>query len=261
MAQDEQINDNPVSTRQEIIKKYDVNGDGVFDAKEINCILDDYMFITQTNKSLTDTITNQKKLLSGTFLLIVLLTLSNLGTSFLAVNMSKEVVVVDGKIMANGGSQEEAISTMTSVRTLEKEVHGSVKAAFFGHGRILGNDVDFSATSPTEVVCFTGNEVQSLFDNAMDGSGTNVVFNGTAEDGSIFKRFININGGGSFDDIDGGVYTFSNAQFVQVDIDRCDGQTGRSLETNRDLGFGGKSPGSADGKRLLGDNFYVFVED
>merc|ERR1740139_1685451 len=130
MAQDEQINDNPVSTRQEIIKKYDVNGDGVFDAKEINCIMDDYMFITQTNKSLTDSNTNQKKLLSGTFLLIVLLTLSNLGTAFLAVNMSKEVVVVDGKIMANGGSQEEAISTMTSVRTLEKEVRGTMKAAF-----------------------------------------------------------------------------------------------------------------------------------
>merc|ERR1740139_1487686 len=122
MAQDEQINDNPVSTRQEIIKKYDVNRDGVFDAKEINCIMDDYMFITQTNKALTDTNKNQKKLLSGTFLLILLLTLSNLGTSFIAVNMSKEVVVVDGKIMANGGSQEEAISTMTSVRTLEKEV-------------------------------------------------------------------------------------------------------------------------------------------
>ena len=129
--------------------------------------MDDYMFITQTNKSLTDSNSNQKKLLSGTFLLIVLLTLSNLGTAFLAVNMSKEVVVVDGKIMANGGSQEEAISTMTSVRTLTK------KSAFMSSLRHL------SETSPTEkVVCFTADEVQSFFDNAMNGSGTNIVLGG-----------------------------------------------------------------------------------
>jgi len=252
MAQEEQFNENPVSTRQGIIKKYDVNGDGMFDANEINCIMDDYMFLTQTNKSLVDTNYNQKKLLSGTFLLIVLLSMSNLGTAFLAANMSKEVVVVDGKIVANGGSQEEAISTMTSVRTLTKQ--------FNGDSRILQNNGVFSETSPTDegdngkVVCFTADEVQSLFDNAMNGSGTNIVLEGTSEDGSSSTTVIPINGGGS---IDGGVYTFSNVQFVQVDIDSCDGPTRRSLEMNRDLGFGGKSPGPADGGRLLASGYWA----
>ena len=183
MAQEEQFNDNPVSIRQGIIKKYDVNGDGVFDANEINCMMDDFMFITQTNKSLVDTVSNQKKLLSGAFLLIVLLTLSNLGTSFIAVNMSKEVVVVDGKIMANGGSQEEAISTMTSVRTLTK-MRGE------RNRRILTGDNSTTGDTGDDVVCFTDVEVQKLFDNAVDGSGTNVVLQG-----SNSTTVININVG------------------------------------------------------------------
>ena len=186
MAQEEQFNDNPVSIRQGIIKKYDVNGDGVFDANEINCMMDDFMFITQTNKSLVDTVSNQKKLLSGAFLLIVLLTLSNLGTSFIAVNMSKEVVVVDGKIMANGGSQEEAISTMTSVRTLTK-MRGSNG---IGNRRILTGDNSTTGDTGDDVVCFTDVEVQKLFDNAVDGSGTNVVLQG-----SNSTTVININVG------------------------------------------------------------------
>mmetsp|Transcript_25772 Transcript_25772/g.39467 ORF Transcript_25772/g.39467 Transcript_25772/m.39467 type:complete len:238 (+) Transcript_25772:113-826(+) len=230
MAQEEQFNDNPVSIRQGIIKKYDVNGDGVFDANEINCMMDDFMFITQNNKSLVDTVSNQKKLLSGAFLLVVLLSMSNLGTAFLAANMSKEVVVVDGKIMANGGSQEEAISTMTSVRTLKKQVNLNDRSRAH-HRRILNGE-----TSPTnegdngDVVCFTDEEVQNLFDNAANGSGTNIVLEGEAEDGSNSTTVISINGGGSFDE---GAYTFSNVQFVLVDSESCEGLTRRRLEPSR----------------------------
>ena len=187
MAQDEQINDNPVSTRQEIIKKYDVNGDGVFDTKEINCIMDDYMFITQTNKSLTDSNSNQKKLLSGTFLLIVLLTLSNLGTAFLAVNMSKEVVVVDGKIMANGGSQEEAISTMNSVRTVTQEVKGSNGIS---NRRTLqdNDDEDWdNVIFDVSDVCFTQEQVESFYKYTMAGSGTNIELKKDGSESEFFQ--------------------------------------------------------------------------
>jgi hypothetical protein len=229
MAQ-ENFNDNLVSSRQEIIKKYDVNGDGVFDTNEINCIMDDFMFMTQTNKSLTDTIYNQKKLLIGTFLLVVLLSISNLGTALLAVNMSKELVVVDGKIMANGGSEEEAISTMTSVRTVFKQFNGTPgkqpvvedETRRKRHLELLqsGND--------GKILCFGREEVQSFFANAMNGSGTNLVLEETAEDGSTTStRVININGSASVAE---DIYSFSNFQFVPVDIESCEGETRRSLQ-------------------------------
>jgi len=138
------------------------------------------------------------------------------------VNMSKEVVVVDGKIMANGGSQEEAISTMTSVRTLEKQFDGTVKGMVAAR-RILTGETSPTGDTGDAVVCFTADEVQKLFLNAVDGSGTNVVLQGSNNSTAV----ININGGGLFEE---GNYTFSNAQFVLDDNDICEGQThGRSL--------------------------------
>jgi len=235
MAQ-EQFNDNINSSRQDIIKKYDVNGDGVFDTNEINCIMDDFMFMTQTNKSLADTNSNQKKLLIGTFFLIVLLSISNLGTALLAVNMSKEVVVVDGKIMANGGSQEEAISTMNSVRTLTKSFPRNEDLRK-RHRRILHDVVEGDISSTTEgdngdAVCFPFAEVESLFDNASNGSGTNIVLEETDENGTISTTVININGSASVAE---NVYSFANVQFVPVAIENCvgDEETRRSL---RNLG-------------------------
>lgn len=229
MAQ-EQFNDSLGSSRQDIIKKYDVNGDGVFDTNEINCIMDDFMFMTQTNKSLVDTNSSQKKLLIGTFFLIVLLSISNLGTALLAVNMSKEVVVVDGKIMANGGSQEEAISTMNSVRTVTKS-YPTNESLRNRHRRIL-NVFEGDISSPTEdvngdAVCFTLEEVQSFFANAVDGSGTNILLEEKDENGSSSTTVININGSASVAD---DVYTFSNVQFGKVDIENCVGETRRSLQ-------------------------------
>jgi len=178
MAQDEQFNENsPASIRQGVIKKYDVNGDGVFDANEVNCIMDDFLFLKQTNTSLVGTNSNQKKLLSGAFLLIVLLAMSNLGTALLAVNMSKEVVVVDGKIMANGGSQEEAISTMNSVRTVTQEVK-SRGSNGIGNRRTLqdneeANDDEDWDTFFFDVsdVCFTQEQVESFYQYAKKDSG------------------------------------------------------------------------------------------
>ena len=185
MAQ-EQFNDDLVSSRQDIIKKYDVNGDGVFDTNEINCIMDDFMFMMQTNKSLADTNSNQKKLLIGAFFLVVLLSISNLGTALLAVNMSKEIVVVDGKIMANGGSQEEAISTMNTVKTVTKRIQGSPNSRDRNSRKLhlkAGTEVDVSALvqgGDGGVLCFDHEEVQSIFNSAVNGSGTNLVLFGNS---------------------------------------------------------------------------------
>lgn len=236
MAQ-EQFNDNLVSSRQSIIKKYDVNGDGVFDTNEINCIMDDFMFMTQTNKSLADTNSNQKKLLIGTFSLIILLSISNLGTALLAVNMSKEVVVVDGKIMANGGSQEEAISTMKSVRNFSKSFPESTRLRD-RHRRILHTVEGDNSALPeddgdtSEVVCFTEEEVESFLASAMNGSGTNLVLSGQAEDGSSSTTVIPINGAATVAD---NVYSFSNVEFALVDIESCVGEDRRNLQEKRNL--------------------------
>mmetsp|Transcript_25785 Transcript_25785/g.39517 ORF Transcript_25785/g.39517 Transcript_25785/m.39517 type:complete len:83 (+) Transcript_25785:3-251(+) len=75
---------------------------------------------------------------------------------------------------------------MTSVRTLEKQVHGTVK----GYRRLLTGDTSPTGDTGDAVVCFTDDEVQKLFDNAVDGSGTNVVLQG-----SNSTTVININVG------------------------------------------------------------------
>ena len=70
-------------------------------------------------------------------------------------------------------TNEEAISTMISVRTVTNKCNDSQRNRD-RHCMILHNDVVFSETSPTdegdngEDVCFTADEVQSFFDNAMN---------------------------------------------------------------------------------------------
>ena len=159
----------------------------MFDANEVNCIMDDFLFLKQTNTSLVGANSDQKKLLSGAFLLIVLLAMSNLGTALLAVNMSKEVVVVDGKIMANGGSQEEAISTMNSVRTVTQEVKGSNGIS---NRRTLqdNDDEDWdNVIFDVSDVCFTQEQVESFYKYTMAGSGTNIELKKDGSESEFFQ--------------------------------------------------------------------------
>ncbi len=209
MATKEHFTDNvvPLSTRQVILERYDTDGDGKFDTNEIHSIIDDVVSMTQVIKSLDDTNSQMKKIIIGAFSLIVVLSISNFGTALLAMNMSKEVVVVDGKIMANGGSQEEAISTMTSVRTLKKQFldtkhHQDRHRRILRQGNIFsqgvqGNDTPLTKDDNKEVICFTSNEVKDLLESTIDGSGTNIVLVGTAaENGSNSRTVIPINGEG-----------------------------------------------------------------
>jgi hypothetical protein len=265
----------PPSDRQGIINKYDTNGDGVFDTNELNFIMDDFMSMMQTNKSLADTNSIQKKMIVGAFLLIILLSISNLGTALLAMNMSKEVVVVNGKIMANGGSQEEAISTMTSVRTLTKKFpdapHHRDRHRRILQGNIFsqlqGHETSAPATEDDndEVVCFTSDEVDDLFDSAVDGSGTNIVLEATAEKGSKSTTVIPISGGVAHIE-GGGGYSFSNVQFVPVySTERCAGETHRNLASsgrdNRKRGRGlQKKKEESLGEERESNVFYQMIE-
>ena len=150
-------------------------------------------------------------------------------------NMSKEVVVVDGKIMANGGSQEEAISTMTSVRTLKK-VYPDAPHLVARHRRML-QAVDKTThvqdnDDANDRVCFTSQEVDALVESVIDGSGTTILLEGRIGNGSTRSR--------TAIPIKGEVHTegesvvFTNAEFVPVNPDRCVGRrnTRRTSEGN-----------------------------
>jgi len=231
----------------EVLNKFDTNRNGVFDRDEVICIIDEYDETVQANKALVDTNSNQRKVIVGFFFLIVLLSISNLGTGLLAANMSKEVVVVDGKIMANGGSQEEAISTMTSVRTLKKVYPGDPHLVA-RHRRMFEGNVfsQMEAGNETTVVqdnddtndhvCYTGQDVDALVESAIDGSGYIILLEGrTANNSTISRTVIPINGEVH---TEGETVMFSNVKFVPVNEDQCAGsrETRRNLkETRRNL--------------------------
>eukprot|EP01083_Nonionella_stella_P101954 289620_1 len=199
------------SRRQSIIQKYDKTGDGVFQGEEIDNILDDYMATMQNNNTLIDANSNQKKMLSFASIIIVILSLSNLGTAILAANISKETVVVDGRFVTNDGSAD-AISTRNSVGTVTK---GNAMVAGFGatglqvgstnsrRNLVEDEDADISAPNKEEdgldVACFTDGEVNAIFESAINGSGTNIVFQWKEEDGSTSRGVVPIHGIGHAD--------------------------------------------------------------
>ena len=101
------------SGRQSILKKYDANGDGVYDTDEVNAIVDDYMATIQNNNALITTNQGQKKLLIFSGIMVLILSISNLGTAFLAANLAKDTHVAEDGTMTSTGN-EKGIKTMNT---------------------------------------------------------------------------------------------------------------------------------------------------
>jgi len=229
------------TAKTNVMKKYDLNNDGKFDGQEVENIIDEYINTLNKHANLSESHKVQKKVISFGAVMIILLSLSNLGTAFLAVSLAKETRIVDGKMVNNDGTQS-AVLTETAVKT------------FSGSGLpLVGAGRRLNADGSRTVACFDEETVEDILDSvAVSGVANTVV----RDENNRIEEIIPVQGQASRAQ-DGTTIDFPDAgvRFVRDHPD-C-----RNLETNRDLGFGGKSPGSADGKRLLGDNFYVFVED
>lgn len=109
--------------------KYDKNGDGQFDQSEVEGIIDDYMGTIYNKQSLEDANKTQRKIIIFSTILIVLLSLSNLGTGIApaAYILSKDITVIDGRLMpAMDGDESamkdgQALMTTNSVRRFDAQ--------------------------------------------------------------------------------------------------------------------------------------------
>jgi len=96
---------NWTSARKSIMAKYDKNGDGQFDQGEVEGIIDDYMGTIYNKQSLEDSNKTQRKIIIFGAIMIVLLSLSNLGTGIAAAYISKDITVIDGMLVGVDGDE------------------------------------------------------------------------------------------------------------------------------------------------------------
>ncbi len=196
------------STRQHILTKYDKNGDGVYDVSEVNAIVDDYMATINQNTSLIDTNQNQKKIIMFSALMIILLSISNLGTAFLAVSLAKEVKVSEDGTMTSTDGANTALKTMKKVETM-KVLSESVHLSTEERRRLTGS---------TSFGCFTKEQVERMYNNAQNGSGTNLIL----EDKNVpgVQRTINLAGSTSkLVSDESSVRLLSDGDMDEADID------------------------------------------
>jgi len=219
------------TAKKNVMKKYDLNDDGKFDGQEVENIIDEYINTLNKHANLSESHKVQKKVISFGAVMIILLSLSNLGTAFLAVSLAKETRIVDGKMVNNDGTQS-AVLTETAVKT------------FSGSGLpLVGAGRRLNADGSRTFACFTEETVEEIFDTVAESGVANTL---VRDENNRIGEIIPVQGQASRAQ-DGTTIDFPNAEVSFVrDHPNC-----RNLETNRDLGFGGKSPGPADGERLL----------
>jgi len=155
----EHMRDNNFRSRKEsILIKYDANGDGVYDNDEVNAIVDDYMNTMSNNSMLADTNEGQKKIMYFAAVMILLLSISNLGTAFLAMTLAKEVKVSSDGIMTSTDGNDTTLMTMDKVDTISVP------------GNVVTNEGEIEYFG-----CFFAEEVEQLYMNAQEGPGTSLI--------------------------------------------------------------------------------------
>eukprot|EP00552_Chaetoceros_brevis_P002711 CAMPEP_0197737156 /NCGR_PEP_ID=MMETSP1435-20131217/7609_1 /TAXON_ID=426625 /ORGANISM="Chaetoceros brevis, Strain CCMP164" /LENGTH=179 /DNA_ID=CAMNT_0043325593 /DNA_START=119 /DNA_END=658 /DNA_ORIENTATION=+ len=149
--------------------------------------------------------------------MIILLSLSNLGTAFLAVSLAKETRIVDGKMVNNDGTQS-AVLTETAVKTFSGSGLPSGSA-----GRRL--NADGSRT----VDCFNEETVEHIIDTVARSGFANTV---VRDENNRIEEIIPVQGQASRAQ-DGMMISFPNAgvKFVR-DHPHCidAASAGRKLE-------------------------------
>ena len=130
-------------------------------------------------QTLETTTKDQKKLIIIGSIMIILLSVSNLGTAFLAANLAKDISVIDGRMVTNDG-MKSAITTRSSVK------------AFSVVGR---EDMDLSDRRLDEdertIACYTPDEAKDIFNTVREEGRANLVVRDPGS--SSIKRILPIN--------------------------------------------------------------------
>ncbi len=168
---------NWASARKSIMAKYDKNGDGKFDQGEVEGIIDDYMGTIYNKQSLEDSNKKLRQIIIFGTTMIVLLSLSNLGTGIAAAYISKDITVIDDRLVGMDGD-ESALKTANSVKSFELN---EVKK--FSASRRL-QDV----TDETTVACIDKQMSEAIGETMRDSGSVNLELIQKAMAGALTKN-------------------------------------------------------------------------
>ena len=112
------------------------------------------MLTLHKQQNLANITKTQSKVIYITICLIILLSLSNLGTTFLAVNLAKEIRIIDGMMVSNDG-----IKSATATRS-------SVKACSVVGVEDMGLPADRRLEDDYErtIACYTDDEANEIYE-------------------------------------------------------------------------------------------------
>lgn len=144
--------------------KYDKNGDGQFDQGEVEGIIDDYMGTIYNKQTLEDSNKSLRKIIILGTIMIVLLSLSNLGTGIAAAYISKDITVIDGRLVGMDGD-ESATKTLMTVNSVEMIEVQELRRFSFDSSRRLQD-----LTVETTIACID-KEMAEIIAKTMKESG------------------------------------------------------------------------------------------
>jgi len=136
-----------------LMNKYDSNNDGMFDSEEVCNIIEDYMKTKKTKKNLG-------RYLSVAVVLIAILGVSNIGTAFVANNLTKELRV------NNDGSMVSANNEAVAVRSKQsRTTYGTISVPETKNRKLLANPAD-------SCFCMHENHLESIIDEVREADIT-----------------------------------------------------------------------------------------
>ena len=201
--------------RDNIMTKYDVNNDGVFSGAEVKMILNDFAATVKLNNSL-------KRLIGVAIGLIVILSVSNLGTAFLAVNLSKEMhVSSDGTLVAN---DKEAAVLRTQSHSETFKVKGRLPD-MEARRRGLRSLADDEENPGANIACLPAEMAEKIFELVSKGSTVAMAIQDVTGVSSS-ELTMQISGeamyvASSDGELDSFIFPESGIEFKEIDISEC----------------------------------------
>lgn len=170
------------TARTDVLKKYDLNNDGKFDGQEVENIINEYINTLNKHANLSESHRFQKRIIAFGAVMIILLSLSNLGTAFLAVNLAKETRIVDGKMVNNDGSDsgimtEAAVKSFSAPQVTPMESRRSLQ--------------DGVMTEWNTFACYSPREVEEIVNTVAESGTANTVLR---DEKNVIQQIIPLTG-------------------------------------------------------------------
>jgi len=170
------------TARTDVMKKYDLNNDGKFDGQEVENIINEYINTLNKHANLSESHKTQKRIIAFGAIMIILLSLSNFATAFLAVNLSKETRIVNGKMVSKDGSgsaimTEAAVKNFSSTQINPRERRRSLKEGVMTEWKTFA--------------CYTPEEVEEIVSTVAESGIANTILRDRR---NVIQRIIPLTG-------------------------------------------------------------------